>query len=88
MSRPAQVQPGSERVERAGESMKRIIASVKQVSELMSEIDLSTNEQSRGIEQINIAVVQMDSVTRQNAALVEEASAAAHLLKALKEQSQ
>ncbi len=68
--------------------MKRIIASVKQVSELMSEIDLSTNEQSRGIEQINIAVVQMDSVTRQNAALVEEASAAAHLLKALKEQSQ
>ncbi len=80
-----QVQLGSERVERAGESMKRIIASVKQVSELMSEIDLSTNEQSRGIEQINIAVAQMDSVTQQNAALVEEASAAAH---SLKEQSQ
>ncbi|KIS44869.1 methyl-accepting chemotaxis protein [Kosakonia radicincitans] len=80
-----QVQLGSERVERAGESMKRIIVSVKQVSELMSEIDLSTNEQSRGIEQINIAVAQMDSVTQQNAALVEEASAAAH---SLKEQSQ
>ncbi len=65
--------------------MKRIIASAKQVSELMSEIEFSTNEQSRGIEQINIAVAQMDSVTRQNAALVEEASAAAH---SLKEQSQ
>ncbi len=85
MSSPAQVQPGSERVERACEGMKRIIASAKQVSELMSEIELSTNEQSRGIEQINIAVAQMDSVTRQNAALVEEASAAAH---SLKEQSQ
>lgn len=60
--------------------MKRIIASVKQVSELMPEIDLSTNGQSRGIEQINIAVAQMDSVTQQKAALVEEASAAAHSL--------
>lgn len=76
---------GSDRVARAGESMKRIIGSIKQVSELMSEIALSTGEQSRGIEQINQAVAQMDSVTQQNAALVEEASAAAH---SLKEQSQ
>ncbi|WP_105605538.1 methyl-accepting chemotaxis protein [Cronobacter sakazakii] len=80
-----QVVLGSDRVARAGESMKRIIGSIKQVSELMSEITLSTGEQSRGIEQINQAVAQMDSVTQQNAALVEEASAAAH---SLKEQSQ
>ncbi|AGN84826.1 hypothetical protein H650_06285 [Enterobacter sp. R4-368] len=51
------------------------------MSELMPEINLSTNEQSRAIEQINIAVAQMDSVTQQKAALVEEASAAAHSLK-------
>ncbi|MBF3320887.1 methyl-accepting chemotaxis protein I (serine chemoreceptor protein), partial [Leptospira borgpetersenii serovar Hardjo-bovis] len=75
-----QVVLGSDRVTRAGESMKRIIGSIKQVSELMSEIALSTGEQSRGIEQINQAVAQMDSVTQQNAALVEESSAAASSL--------
>ena len=80
-----QVLLGSERVSQAGESMQRIISTVKQVSELMAEIALSTGEQSRGIEQINQAVAQMDTVTQQNAALVEEASAAAH---SLKEQSQ
>lgn len=80
-----QVLIGSERVEQTGKSMERIIGSVKQVSELMSEIALSTNEQSRGIEQINQAVAQMDTVTQQNAALVEEASAAA---KSLRDQSE
>lgn len=75
-----QVLLGSERVTSAGASMQRIITSVRQVSELMSEIALSTGEQSRGIEQINQAVAQMDTVTQQNAALVEEASAAAHSL--------
>jgi len=75
-----QVQMGSERVTSAGASMQRIITSVRQVSELMSEIALSTGEQSRGIEQINQAVAQMDTVTQQNAALVEEASAAAQSL--------
>ena len=80
-----QVLVGSDRVTSAGESMQRIINSVKQVSELMSEIALSTGEQSRGIDQINLAVAQMDTVTQQNAALVEEASAAAY---SLKEQSQ
>jgi len=80
-----QVLLGSERVEQTGKSMERIIGSVKQVSELMSEIALSTNEQSRGIEQINQAVAQMDTVTQQNASLVEEASAAA---KSLRDQSE
>ncbi|AMO48241.1 methyl-accepting chemotaxis protein [Kosakonia oryzendophytica] len=80
-----QVLLGSERVSQAGESMQRIITTVQHVSGLMAEIALSTGEQSRGIEQINQAVAQMDTVTQQNAALVEEASAAAH---SLKEQSQ
>ncbi len=65
--------------------MQRIISAVQHVSGLMSEIALSTGEQSRGIDQINQAVAQMDTVTQQNAALVEEASAAAY---SLKEQSQ
>ena len=80
-----QINHGSGLVNTAGESMKRIIGSIGQVTTLMSEIALSTGEQSRGIEQINQAVAQMDSVTQQNAALVEQASAAAQ---SLKEQSQ
>lgn len=76
-----QVMVGSERVTSAGASMQRIISAVKQVSELMAGIALSTGEQSRGIDQINLAVAQMDTVTQQNAALVEEASSAAHSLK-------
>lgn len=80
-----QINHGSGLVNTAGESMKRIIGSIGQVTTLMSEIALSTGEQSRGIEQINQAVAQMDSVTQQNASLVEQASAAAQ---SLKEQSQ
>ncbi|SQC92370.1 Ribose and galactose chemoreceptor protein [Cedecea neteri] len=80
-----QVTNGSDLVNRAGESMKRISASITQVTTLMAEIAVSTGEQSRGIEQINQAVLQMDVVTQQNAALVEQASAAAH---SLKDQSQ
>lgn len=80
-----QVTNGSELVNRAGESMKRISTSVTQVTTLMGEIAVSTDEQRRGIEQINQAVVQMDAVTQQNAALVEQASAAAF---SLKDQSQ
>ncbi|GDX06300.1 methyl-accepting chemotaxis protein [Buttiauxella sp. A111] len=80
-----QVNIGSNLVNRAGESMQRISNAIKQVTSLMEEIAVSTGEQSRGIEQINQAVVQMDVVTQQNAALVEQASAAAM---SLKEQSQ
>lgn len=80
-----QVNKGSALVNKAGESMLRISGAIKQVTDLMEHIAVSTSEQSRGIEQINLAVVQMDAVTQQNAALVEEASAAAM---SLKEQSQ
>jgi methyl-accepting chemotaxis protein-3 (ribose and galactose sensor receptor) len=80
-----QVNKGSALVSKAGESMQRISGAIKQVTDLMEHIAISTSEQSRGIEQINLAVVQMDVVTQQNAALVEEASSAAL---SLKEQSQ
>ncbi|CCJ72290.1 Methyl-accepting chemotaxis protein III (ribose and galactose chemoreceptor protein) [Cronobacter condimenti 1330] len=68
---------GSEKVTARGESMKAIINAINQVSVLMSELALSTREQSRGIEQMTIAVTQRDAVTQQNAALVEQASSAA-----------
>ncbi len=80
-----QVNHGSLLVNKAGESMQRISKAIKEVTSLMEHIAVSTREQSTGIEQINQAVVQMDVVTQQNAALVEEASAAAM---SLKEQSQ
>ncbi|NIY46408.1 methyl-accepting chemotaxis protein [Cedecea colo] len=80
-----QVNHGSLLVNKAGESMQRISKTIKEVTSLMEHIAVSTREQSTGIEQINQAVVQMDVVTQQNAALVEEASAAAM---SLKEQSQ
>jgi len=57
--------------------MSEVVASVKRVTDIISEISVASSEQSNGIEQINQAVTQMDEVTQQNAALVEEAAAAA-----------
>ncbi|MNN71618.1 Methyl-accepting chemotaxis protein III [compost metagenome] len=57
--------------------MDEIVTSVKEVTELMTRIAAASQEQSSGIEQVNHTVVQMDETTQQNAALVEEASAAA-----------
>jgi methyl-accepting chemotaxis protein-1 (serine sensor receptor) len=68
---------GSQQVERAGSTMQEIVASVKRVTDIMGEISAASEEQSSGIEQVNRAVSQMDEVTQQNAALVEEAAAAA-----------
>jgi methyl-accepting chemotaxis protein len=72
-----QVQDGTSRVEVAGQTMDRIVVSVRRVNELIAEIAAASDEQARGIEQVNQAVTQMDQVTQQNAALVEEAAAAA-----------
>ncbi|SAL12013.1 methyl-accepting chemotaxis protein [Caballeronia concitans] len=71
------VQSGSELVTRAGETMGEIVQAVRRVTDIMGEISAASEEQSDGIEQVNRAVTQMDSVTQQNAALVEEAAAAA-----------
>ena len=57
--------------------MADIVSSVQRVTDIMAEISLATQEQSSGIDQINQAIGQMDQVTQQNAALVEEAAAAA-----------
>jgi methyl-accepting chemotaxis protein I, serine sensor receptor len=71
------VQNGSELVTRAGETMSEIVQAVRRVTDIMGEISAASEEQSDGIAQVNLAVTQMDSVTQQNAALVEEAAAAA-----------
>jgi methyl-accepting chemotaxis protein len=67
-------------VEQAGKTMDEIVTSVKRVTDIMSEISAASQEQSQGIEQVNQTITQMDEVTQQNAALVEEASAAARSL--------
>ena len=74
------VSNGSKLVEQAGKTMDEIVGSVKRVTDIMSEITAASQEQSQGIEQINQTITQMDEMTQQNAALVEEASAAARSL--------
>ncbi len=68
---------GTKLVDQAGTTMTEIVTSIQRVTDIMSEITAATREQVDGIEQINQAVTQMDQVTQQNAALVEEAAAAA-----------
>src|SRR5450830_9146 len=76
----AQVDIGSKLVEEAGNTMTDVVNSVKRVTDIVGEITSASQEQSDGIEQINLAITQMDEVTQQNAALVEEAAAAAQSL--------
>ncbi|MFH8135937.1 methyl-accepting chemotaxis protein [Pantoea osteomyelitidis] len=71
------IQAGSNQVSRTGEAIAAIIASVTQVDTLMEHISTASDEQSRGISQIEQAVTEMDGVTQQNAALVQESAAAA-----------
>ena len=75
------VESGSHLVEDAGKSMEDIVTQVQHVSSLINELSNASSEQTDGIRQINIAVSQMDEMTQQNAALVEESSAAADSLK-------
>jgi methyl-accepting chemotaxis protein-1 (serine sensor receptor) len=74
------VQSGSALVDEAGRTMTDIIGAVQRVTDIMGEIAAASAEQSNGIDQVARAVTQMDEVTQQNAALVEEAAAAAHSL--------
>ena len=75
------VDEGTKLVDEAGSTMDEIVTAVKRVTDIMSEISAASQKQSSGIEQINQAVTQMDEATQQNAALVEEASAAAESMK-------
>jgi len=74
------VERGSKLVGQAGVTMEEVVASVKRVTDIMSEIANASAEQSAGIEQVNLSIIEMDSMTQQNAALVEEAAAAAQSL--------
>ncbi|SAK60761.1 methyl-accepting chemotaxis protein [Caballeronia calidae] len=76
----ARVRTGTTLVDEAGRTMNEIIGAVQRVTDIMGEIAAASEEQSSGIEQVSRAVTQMDEVTQQNAALVEEAAAAAQSL--------
>jgi methyl-accepting chemotaxis protein len=78
------VSEGSELAQQAGETMDEIASEVMRMTKLMREIASASQEQSRGIEQVNIAVIQMDETAQQNAALVQQSSAAT---RSLEEQS-
>jgi methyl-accepting chemotaxis protein len=71
---------GSMLVDEAGKTMEEVVGSIRNVSEIMEQITAASGEQEAGIEQINRAIMEMDGVTQQNAALVEEAAAAAESL--------
>ena len=68
---------GNELVGKSGNTMKEIVTSIKRVNDIMSEIAAASAEQSAGLDEVGKAVTQMDEMTQQNAALVEEAAAAA-----------
>ncbi|ELX12282.1 methyl-accepting chemotaxis sensory transducer [Janthinobacterium sp. HH01] len=72
-----QVDSGTALVQQAGSTMAEVVSSVRRVSDVVAEISAASSEQSTGIEEVNKAIVQMDEVTQQNAALVEQAAAAA-----------
>ncbi|APW41303.1 methyl-accepting chemotaxis protein [Rhodoferax saidenbachensis] len=75
------VQGGSALVAQAGETMTEIVSSVQRVTDIMGEITAATSEQAQGIAQVNTAVNELDQMTQQNAALVEESAAAASSMK-------
>lgn len=74
------VKAGTELVDESGNTLEGIVESVKKVTDIVAEIAAASHEQSAGIEQVNNAVMQMDEVTQQNAALVEEAAAASRTM--------
>jgi methyl-accepting chemotaxis protein len=74
------VERGSKLVGQAGVTMDEVVSSVKRVTDIMSEIANASAEQSAGIAQVNTSIIEMDSMTQQNAALVEQAAAAAQSL--------
>ena len=74
------VDSGTKLVVRAGDTMSDVVASVKQVSDIVAEISAATAEQNAGIAQVHQSITSMDQVTQQNAALVEETAAASQAL--------
>ena len=74
------VSDGSELVNQSGKTLEEIVSSVKRVTDIIAEITAASQEQAQGIDQVNKAIMQMDELTQQNAALVEEAAAASESL--------
>ncbi len=75
-----QVEIGTGLVQQAGGTMDEVVTSVRHVTDIVSEISAASQEQSKGITQVNASITQMDAATQQNAALVEEAASAAQSL--------
>ena len=75
------VEQGTSLVNTAGETMTEVVTSIRRVADIMGEISAASNEQAAGVSQVGEAVTQMDQVTQQNAALVEQMAAAASSLK-------
>jgi len=80
------VEQGTALVDQAGITMTEVVGSIKRVTDLMGEISSASDEQAQGVAQVGEAVMQMDQVTQQNAALVEEMAAAASSLKSQAEE--
>ena len=76
----AKVEDGGKLVDRAGQTLREIMTSVKKVSDIVAEMASAAREQASGIEQVNKAILQMDQVTQQNAALVEETASASQAM--------
>ncbi|HOY21607.1 MAG TPA: methyl-accepting chemotaxis protein [Cellvibrio sp.] len=80
------IENGNTLVGKSGDTMKEIVTAIKRVNDIMAEIAAASSEQSSGIEEVSTAVSQMDEMTQQNAALVEEAAAAAESLQSQADQ--
>ncbi len=77
----SKIASGNQLVVKSGDTMGEVVTAIKRVNDIMSEIAAASSEQAAGIEEVSRAVVQMDEMTQQNAALVEEAAAASDSLK-------
>lgn len=82
----SKIENGNVLVNQSGETMEKVVTSIKRVNDIMSEIAAASAEQATGIDEVGKAITQMDEVTQQNAALVEEAAAAAESLQSQAEQ--
>jgi len=82
----AKVESGSELVQQAGSTMSEVVVSVQRVAHIVADITQATSDQSGGLSEVNSAVAQLDQVTQQNAALVEESAAAAQSMQTQAEQ--
>ncbi len=80
------VEQGTIQVDRAGETMTEVVSSIGLVAEIMGGISVASTEQATGVAQVGEAITQMDQVTQQNAALVEEIAAAASILQSQSEE--